>query len=392
MNTDILLPEVQAFINAHLKTALPTLILKGSPFDTVSIQELATQIQSKQKSQEKLPSWSTTTNIYYPPKVHIEQTSSELTAAYKASLVSGNTLIDLTGGFGVDSYYFAQKFQKIIHCEVNSQLSKIVAHNYQQLNKDTIETHAIDGVHFLKHTKESIDVIYCDPSRRDDANTKVFLVEDCTPNIIAHIDFFLEKANTVLIKLSPMLDLSLAIEALKHVSEVHIVALHNDVKELLFLLTKENTPTVGITCINLKKKTQEQFSFAYRSNTAQASYSLPKKYLYEPNAAIMKSGGFTEVAVQLGLDKLHQHSHLYTSDALIDFPGRVFEIEAIHPYDRKKLKKRFQKANITARNFPKSVAQIRKETQIKDGGIHYLFATTTLDQQRIVLECRKLIS
>ena len=390
MNTAILHPKVQQYIVANLKSDLTKLILKGSPFDGLSIQELANQIIAKQKSEQKLKTWFSTENIYYPPKISIEQTSSEITANYKSTLIKGISIIDITGGFGVDCFFFSKHFTDVIHCEINEDLSTIVKHNYQQLNIKNIETISGDGVEFLQNTATTFDCIYIDPSRRNDTKGKVFLLKDCLPNVPENIDFLFTKTTQILLKNSPILDISSAISELKFVKEIHVVAIKNEVKEVLFLLEKNYKGDIQIKTINIQKEDTQRFDFKLKE-AVTSIYSVPLSYLYEPNAAILKSGGFHQISKQLNLFKLHQHSHLYTSEKLIDFPGRSFKIETVINYDKKKLKKLLtvKKANITTRNFPKTVAQIRKETHIKDGGSSYIFFTTDNKNELKSIICTK---
>ena len=390
MNLAILKPEVQEFISKNLKIEITKIILKGSPFEDIESKELANQILAKKKSEKKLPTWFSCKDIYYPNKISIEQTSSELTAAFKAKIVTGNSIIDITGGFGVDSFYFSKHFKKVIHCEINSELSTNVKHNYQQLNAKNIETNAINGFDFLKETNDTFDCIYIDPSRRSDVKGKVFLLKDCLPYIPPKIDFFFTKANQILIKVSPILDITNTINELKNVKSVHIVAVHNEVKELLFLLEKNYAESTNIIAVNIGKSKTDEFSFEYKSKET-SNFSEPLSYLYEPNSAILKSGGFHQISNKYNVHKLEENSHLYTSESFIDFPGRAFKIVDILSYDKKKLKKLFSKskANITTRNFPKTVAQIRKEINIKDGGTNYLFFTTTINKNLKVIICQK---
>ena len=391
MIQSILKKEVQLFIQENLKANINELILKGSPFKDITVQELANQIIAKQKSEKKLSVWFNSKNIYYPPKLSIEQTSSEATAVYKSKILKGDSIIDITGGFGVDCFAFSKQFKKVTHCEINKELSEIVTHNYKQLEIDNIKTVAQDGLEYLKNTTQKFDCIYIDPSRRSDVKGKVFLLKDCLPNVPENIDFLFEKSNIILIKNSPILDITSTINDLKFVKEIHIIAVNNEVKELLFLLQRNNKELIEIKTINLLKNNTQEFDFILKKDNFE-SYSLPNNYLYEPNAAILKSGGFSEVSSKLKLNKLHQHSHLYTSDELFsDFPGRTFKIKEVFLYNKKRIKKQIalSKANITTRNFPKTVAQIRKETKIKDGGDSYLFFTTNLNNELIVISCAK---
>ena len=391
MNERILQQDIQEHINNHLKSDIHKLILKGVPFEGVTVQEVANQVICKQKSEKKLPSWFNTKNIYYPPKVSIEQTSSETAAKYKASLVSGNRLLDLTGGFGVDSFYFSSSFNTVDHCEIDANLSKIAAHNFKQLNKTNITCLAENGIEYLKKASNSFDVIYVDPSRRSYSKGKVFLLRDCEPNIPKYIDLLFNKTKTILIKNSPILDITSASKELKYVKEIHIIAINNDVKELLYLLEKEYNGLVSIHTINFSNKNIQKFNFVLNERSI-SNYQEPLDYLYEPNAAILKSGGFHEITTQLDVYKIHQHSHLYTSKKNIKFPGREFKILAVLPYDKKKIVKLLpnKKANITTRNFHKSVAQIRKELKIKDGGDDYLFFTKNIHDKLSCIYCKKL--
>lgn len=391
MNLNILNDDVQQFITDNLKSEITKLILKGSSFKSISIQELANQIIAKQKSEKKIPTWFSKKNIYYPPKISIEQTSSEITAKYKTNLVSGDSIIDITGGFGIDCYYFSKQFKEVTHCEINDELSTIVKHNYQQLKVNNIETFSGDGIEFLKNLNQNFDCIYIDPSRRNDLKGKVFLLKDCLPNVPVNIDFLFSKTNQILIKNSPILDITSTINELKFVKEIHIIAINNEVKELLFLLQKDYNKEINIKTINFQKRKTQEFNFNF-NNKLNSLYSEPLTYLYEPNATILKSGGFHQIPKQLGIFKLHKHSHLYTSKELIDFPGRSFKVENVFSYDKKKLAKFLpdKKANITIRNFPKNVAQIRKETKIKDGGKVYIFLTTDLNNKLKSIICKKV--
>lgn len=391
MNLAILQQPAQAFIKEHLSIQTATLVLKGSPFETIAIQELVAQIDSKKKCETKLPTWFKTAGIYFPNKVNIEQTSSEITAKYKANLIEGNTLIDITGGFGVDSFAFASKFKQVIHCEINQELSKIAAYNFKVLECRNITTLAVDGLQYLKETKLHFDWIYSDPSRRSENAKRVFFLNQCQPDLTQHLDLLFEHSNCILIKLSPLLDLTKTINDLKFVKEIHCIAVQNEVKELLFILEKNYQKAIAIKTINFDKQKIHKFDYQFNS-TSEVNYSFPLKYLYEPHAAIYKSGGFNQISERFKLFKLHPNTHLFTSDNLIEFPGRRFKILKQLPYQRKLLKKEIptNKANISVRNFPETVAQIRQKTGIKDGGNQYLFFVTDSSEHHIVLLCEKL--
>jgi 16S rRNA G966 N2-methylase RsmD len=392
MDNTILSDEIQEFIDKNITTDISKLALQKGKFPNIDWKILLNQIAAKQKAKTKLPTWFSAKKIYYPSKISIEQTSSEKTAEYKSTLVSGESLIDLTGGFGVDDYYFAKKINKVVHCELNSELSEIVKHNCKSLDINNIECFSSDSTSVLKELNQQFDWIYIDPSRRNDAKGKVFMLKDCLPNVPDLLDFYYEHSNNIMIKTAPILDISAGISELQNVKKIHVVAVENEVKELLWVLEKNYDSAIQITTVNIRKTENEVFSFSLNKNEKTAAFSLPRKYLYEPNSAIMKSGGFDEVGVFFNVEKLHQHSHLYTSDDLFDFPGRTFEIESVRNYDKTSMKQFLsnKKANITTRNFPETVEYIRKKWKIDEGGILYCFFTTDVNNNKIVLLCKKL--
>ena len=392
MNYSILNIEIQEFINNNLDSDIHPILLKGIHFEDVETKEIIEQIEAKKKCQKKLSTWFETDQIYYPNKLNIEQCSSELTAQYKAQLISGQSIIDITGGFGVDCFYFSKQFKNVTHCEINNSLSEIVTYNNKQLGITNIETLNIDVINYLNSSDKEYDWIYVDPSRRHDAKGKVFFLKDCQPNILEHLDLLFEHSSIIMVKTSPLLDISAGINELKHVKEIHVVAVNNEVKELLWILEQGFDGEISIKTVNLKKVSQEYFNFSFdNEDTSEVKYSLPLAYLYEPNSAILKAGAFNSVSKQFGLYKLHKHSHLYTSDTLIDFPGRCFKIEKVIPYSKKQLQKeKITQANITTRNFPETVQQIRKKFKIIDGGDSYLFFTTDSNNEKVVVIAKKL--
>ena len=392
MNSTILNIEIQKFINANLDSDISSLLLKGITFKYVDFKYVIEQIEAKKRCRKKLPTWFNSENIYYPNKLNIEQTSSEITAKYKADLVSGKSLIDLTGGFGIDAYYFSKEVKEVTHCEINSELSEIVKHNYKALNVSNIDCFSESGIDILKRLDQPFNWIYIDPSRRDDTKQKVFLLSDCTPNIKTFQDLFFKYASNVMIKTSPLLDLSATLLDLKHVKEVHIIAVNNEVKELLWILERNYEDPTVVKTVNLQKDTIQNFEFIFEEeHNANVQYNQPLSYLYEPNSALLKSGAFSSISDILNIPKLHKHSHLYTSEDVIDFPGRRFKIEKLIPFNKKSFaKEKIYKANITTRNFPLSVNDIRKKLKIKDGGDHYLFFTTDIANSKIIIFCTRM--
>jgi len=393
LNKAILNTGSQDYINKNIDGDIMSVLLGKPNFDGISQKELAEQIEAKKKCQDKLTTWFNTPNIYYPNKLNIEQTSSETTAAYKAQIVDGKSLIDLTGGFGVDSYFFSKKIETVLHCEINPELSAIASHNFKVLGQENIECFPEDGISFLKKSTRNFDWVYVDPSRRSEKKGKVFLLEDCLPNLPENLPLLFDKTQNILVKTSPLLDIKMGIETLDFVKEVHVVAVQNEVKELLFILENGYTGGIQIKSIDLRPEQNNGFNFLWEEEPhIQVHYGEPASYLYEPNAAILKSGGFKSVAKAYNLKKLHPHSHLYSFSELVDFPGRRFKIQQVLPYSKKSLKSMgVSKANITTRNFPLSVAEIRKKHKIKDGGSRYLFFTRSINDALLVLDCKKVV-
>lgn len=389
---NILDTPLQNFITENIGNDISKLALQKNPFPEVAWIVILNQIAAKTKAKDKLPTFFETENIIYPSKISVEQTSSEKTANYKSTLVSGESLIDLTGGFGVDDLFFSKKINHVIHCEVNADLSEIVKHNFKILNAENIQCFTGDSLAVLKSLNKKFDWIYIDPSRRNDLKGKVFMLKDCLPNVPDLLEIYFSHTDNILIKTAPILDISAGLLELPNVKCIHIIAVDNEVKELLWELSKDFMGNTLIKTINILNEKSIPFDFELNKNFNNPTFSLPKKYLFEPNSAIMKSGGFDEISIHYKIDKLHPHSHLYTSDEIIDFPGRIFKIENAIPYNKIEMKLFLEnkKANITTRNFPDSVESIRKKWKIKDGGNTYCFFTTDMNNHKIVLICTKI--
>ena len=391
MNTALLRPEVQEYLSSHQDTILDKFIFKGSPFPDVTIQELAQQLDGKRRAKIKLPLWYETPGILFPPKLNLEQTSSALTASYKSELVQGDSLIDMTGGFGIDSYYFAQKLKEVHHIEMNTEVSAFAKANFETLKTTNITSVCEDSITYLKKCKGTFDTIYIDPARRDDVKGKVFKLSDCVPDVRLHLDLLLEKGKQILIKTSPLLDITAALKELKQVSEIHSIAIKNEVKEVLWRITPAVNEEIKVITVNQNgKQVDKTYCTLQELQNATATYAEPKQYLYEPNATLLKAGAFNWISEHYSLLKLHPHSHLYTSDSMKQFPGRSFKIIEVLPFDNK-IKKQLllKKANITTRNFKLTVAALRKKLNIKEGGDTYLFFTTDCNEKQIVIVCQK---
>lgn len=383
--------DLKQFINDNLKQDINNLALKKNPFQDYEWSWILNQIQAKQKAEKKLPTWFANDDVIFPSTLSIEQTSSETLAQFKSALISGENLIDLTGGFGVDDFYFAKRFKKVIHCEFQEDLSAIVQHNFKVLNVENIQTVSGDSISYLEKSTEKFDWIYIDPARRDDKKTKVFLLKDCTPNVVELHDLLFEKSDNILIKVAPLLDISSILNELKNVKTIYAIGLQNEVKELLIVLEKGFIAQPELIAVNISNDGfihQDTFSL---NDAIDSQLSLPLNYLYEPFSSYLKIGVYNHLAIKFKVQKLHKHSHLYTSNELIDFPGRSFKIEQVIPYNKKEIKfLENTKCNITTRNFPLKVEEIRKKHKIKDGGDVYAFFTTDLNNDKMVVICKKI--
>jgi precorrin-6B methylase 2/rhodanese-related sulfurtransferase len=387
-------PELH-FISEHLQKHPAELMLQASRYPNLPVTELVQQIQARQKAMSKLPSWANNTALIFPANISVEQSSSEATAAFKATLIGGKLLVDLTGGFGADSFYFSKSFEQVIHVEQNHELSEIASYNFKTLGADNITTIATTAAAFLDSFTGKADVLYLDPARRGGRSEKLHLLQDCEPDILNILPLLLQKADKVLLKASPMLDIDLAVSQLDKVSKIWVVAAQNECKEVLYLLQQTPPTQLVREAVNIKADgSLSHYSFTLEQEKSIVPvYSDPLTYLYEPNAAILKAGAYKSLAQHYKVSKLHPNSHLYTSETIVqDFPGRIFRCETVGRYNKKELVKQLplKQANITVRNFPDSVADIRKKTGIREGGKHYLFFTTDMHQKPIVVYCRKL--
>ncbi len=410
------------FVRENREGDVRQLALKGAQGENVDIAWALDQISGWQSACTKLPEWAAADGIIYPPHLSMEQCSSEQTAKYKVKVVDGlrspsnspegeRSLIDLTGGFGVDFSYMARGFQKAVYVEHNPELCEIARHNFPLLGLENAEIVCGDGVEYLKTITSPPSppegrglLIYLDPARRDIHGKKTYAISDCTPDVVALKDLLLEKANNVMVKLSPMLDWHKAVEELGEVQEVHIVSVDNECKELLLVLRgvsgkDQETRRTRVCCVNLQSHGRiEEFDFDNTSLSSNHSSPIGEVrrglYLYEPNASLMKAGCFDELAERFGVNPIASNSHLFVSESLKkDFPGRIFQITAVSSMNKKALRENLQgisKANIAVRNFPLSVAELRKRLKLADGGDIYLFATTTAEKEHLLLFSKKV--
>ena len=390
------------FIDAHVDADVNKLALQKSKFKDIDFEFAIQQIHGRQKTRDKLPYLGNVPCFVFPPSLALEQCSSEITAQYKRDVINDifcldarpcvSTVADLTGGFGIDTLSFAQSFQICHYVEPQQSLCDIMAFNSKLLHLDHIQIHQSIMEDFIQKM-DGLDVIYADPSRRDTHGSRVVGLEDCSPNILLYKDLLLRKSCLLMLKLSPMLDIKRALAQLPETCEVHVVAVDGECKELLFLLSKNKTEDVKFVTANLKNDQCEQFCFTAREEAeALPRYAKEvKKYLYEPNAAILKAGAFKSLAVRYGLEKLHPHTHLYTSDTQLEtFPGRCFQVvKVLSVKDALQLKNEMSKANVSVRNFPLSADELRKKLKLADGGEVYLFGTTIEKDRKVVMLCQK---
>ncbi|GHV58355.1 hypothetical protein FACS1894182_10270 [Bacteroidia bacterium] len=388
--------ETRQFIRKHRSEDVQQLALQFKPDQNagVDLTTVLNQIAGRQAIEHKIPSWHERDDLVYPVRLSLEQCSSEATARYKASLLSGHSFADLTGGFGVDTAFIAARFSQADYMEQQAELVNIARHNFDRLGLNYIQTHNTDGLIFLK-TMQPVDCVYLDPARRSSTGKKIVRIEDADPNIVAIQDLLLAKAGTVAIKLSPMLDIHAARETLKNVCQIHIVSVENECKELLFLLRKDFSAEPAVCCVNIGKTNIQSDIFTLPEEKANAIpyTSNVEEYLYEPNVSLLKGGFYKSLAIRYAVNKLHPDSHLYTSASPVpDFPGRIFHVETVSSFNKKDLKELLQDvshANLSIRNFPLTVEQLRKQLRIKEGGNLYLFATTLSNGRHVLLTTKK---
>ena len=383
--------ETRQFITTHIASDVNDLALKKAPIG-VDFDLALRQIAGRQLLKKKVPSWSENDDLLFPVHLSVEQCSSEMTAEYKANLLEGNTFADLTGGLGVDCHYISQHFENSIYVEMKPELCDLAKHNFAVLNNET-KVNNETAEEFLNRC-EPMDCIFLDPARRDQYGRKTVSIADCTPNVVDLQDTLLQKARRVMIKLSPMLDISKALSELRNVKEVHVVAVANECKELVIILESGFSAPIRVACVNLSTN-QPAVSFIMdEENESQLVLADGvSNYLYEPNAALMKAGCFKLLCQRFGVYKLHKNSNLYTSKHFVsDFPGRIFEVESWAPYNKKvkqTLLSDVEKASLATRNFPLSVAELRKTLKLADGDEVFVFATTLRSDNKVIIRTKK---
>ena len=423
------------FIREYRERDIRQLALQANRFPDVDMPYALDQIQGWQIVRRKLPKWAACDGVIFPPHLSMEQCSSEPTAQYKLNLAmewtsrvesselrvenselstqncrrqqfktqnstikTSTRMTDLTGGFGVDFSFTSCAFAAATYVERNEQLCRIVDHNLPLLGLDNVTVVCADAVEYLA-TLEPQTMLFLDPARRDEHGAKTVMLADCTPDVVQLLPKLLEKSRFTILKLSPMLDWHKAVDDLQGtVREVHIVSVGGECKELLLVLSTVVESELKVYCADLSTASGSSSLFVYTpGSSAPVANSKLKtqnsKFVHEPNASIMKAGCFDELAAAYGVSPVSRNSHLFLSDEPIeDFPGRSFVVERVTTMNKSELRKALvgvEKANIATRNFPLSVAELRKRLKLKDGGDVYIFATTTAEGEHLLLISRK---
>lgn len=396
----------EEFIKQHRHDDVRALALRKAE-EGVDIKWCLQQIEGWQKACEKLPQWAEVDGLWYPPVLSMEQCSSELTARYKADIVSHllpecserRCFADLTGGYGIDFSYMASLFATSVYVERNAELCRIAEHNFSLLKLASSSVVCADSTEFLYQRIAPCNLIYLDPARRDDVGRKTVAIADCTPDVVQLQDRLMEVGRYGMVKLSPMLDISAALSVLRHVSEVHVVSVKGECKELLFVLDKlyEGQPVYYAVNLGLSDQvftcTHEEKNRALLQVASEHVASASATCIYEPHASILKAGLQDVLCERYAVEKLHPMSNLFVSSSPVqNFPGRGFEIVASCGFGKKELRAMLAgvaKANITVRNFPTSVAELRKKLRLAEGGDVYMFATTMADGSHRLIRCIK---
>ncbi|MDD3033730.1 MAG: SAM-dependent methyltransferase [Bacteroidales bacterium] len=388
------------FINEHAEDDVYGLLLKSDHFPGIDVRAAATSIVARKKLIQKVPDWAVVNSLFFPKTLNAEQASSWLTARYKQRFCDGNVTVDITGGYGVDSYYLSMVSSELHYIEADQEIFEATKHNFNTLG--------IKNVIFHNHTVKSgtlsglglptASLLYIDPARRSESSKRLFAFDDCNPDILNIKDDLFLISRTILVKASPMLDITESLRLIPEICEVHILSVNNECKELLFLIKKgrdnsiENLP---VFTVNYNKRCDEIFNFNFneeKESNPEYIHEAPLVYLYEPNSSIVKSGAFSTIATSFNLRKLARHTHLYSSDTKISgFPGRVFNVIDSIEYKKKNipgLREKYPKANIATRNFSLTPEELKRVLGISDGGDFYIFGCTTGDK-RVLIVCKK---
>lgn len=388
----LLQKNIREFIEEHANDDEKVLLLKHKNIFDVPASLVAWQIVGRRKAKIKIPLYYNTRDILYPAGLSVEQSSSEETAIFKAHVLEANlkshaTLVDLTGGLGVDSFFLSKSFEHVTCVEPNAELIEYTKHNHQLLGAENIRHINATAEDFLSSLSQKVDCFFIDPARRTASDKKVFRFADCEPNVVELLPKIFSHSDYVMIKAAPLLDLLEGIRELKHVKHVWVVAVKNEVKELLFLCEKNLSTEPTVSAVNLESN-HEPFEFTTSDEKRiQSHFSDPLQFLYEPNASILKAGAFKLIGKRFNLTKLSVNTHLYTSNELVNnFPGRIFKVGALMKSDSKEIAAKFpdQKANIITRNYPLTPVELKKKLNLQDGGDKYLIGCSGEKQKFLI--------
>jgi len=397
---ELLLSETQLFVRENEFTDARDLVLKHTKIYGVPVAIVAEQIIGRRKAKEKIQTYYGADCIVYPPAINLEQCSSETTALFKCSVLNeeldkSSTFADLTGGLGVDSYFFSKYFNGGFYVEPNADLLEIARHNHQQLGATGITYVNTTAENFLSSSSQFLDFFFIDPSRRTSDNKKVSSLVDCEPNVIHLIDNIFSKTKLLLVKASPLIDIQQVMNELQSIKKAFVVSLDNECKEVLFLCEKNFAGEPEIVAVNISRNVKfDTLSFRFsEEKAANVSFSDPLTYLFEPNSSILKAGAFRCISERYRIHKIHPNTHLYTSDEIIrDFPGRTFRVISEVKPDAKIIKKHFPegKANVTTRNYPVSVKDLKAKTRLIDGGNRFLIGFSGI-QKKFLIAAEKVV-
>ncbi len=401
--------KTEKFILEHRNDDVRQLALRRQNTEGVDMAYALQQIDGWQRAKTKLPTWAATSGMVFPPHISMEQCSSEATATYKQKLAKGAKMADLTGGFGVDFSYMSRNFSHATYVEQQEHLCKTAQHNFKVLGLNNTSVVCTDAETFLHSLNEKLDLIYLDPARRDSNGKKTYAITDCTPDVVRLMPTLLSKAKKIIIKLSPMLDITEAANQLGCIDEVHVISVKNECKEMLLVADTENRrSTIKIVCVNDEStytadETHEGRKGKYAQQPIATTPPAAGDMLLVPNASVMKAGCFSSLTNRFDIQKLDPNTHLFIaknadfientqSTLLYTFPGKTYQISAVSSMNSRELRNNLYgitHANIAVRNYPMSADQLRKKLKLKDGGDTYIFITR-MAQKHIAIITKKL--
>ena len=387
------LEATMAYIARHAEADVNQLALRREGTERVDMAFALRQISGRQVARRKLPLWAACDDIVYPSHLAMEQCSSQFTAQYKAKLVLGDSLLDLTGGLGVDFSFMSHGVAHATYVEQNETLCHAARHNFKALGMTNVEVCHSQAEQYLAQHHDTYGTIYLDPARRDSAGNRTYAIADCTPDGSALAPLLLERSQRVVVKLSPMLDVTAVVRQLPAVTQVHIVSVDNECKELIAVMEHGGVDAVTVVCMDDDQRMSYRLGDTCPQPEEWNGEMAEPMFLYEPNASLMKAGCFAEVAHRYDLRVVSHDSHLMVSDRRIEnFPGRHFEIEQVTSLNKQALRSVLQgieRANVAVRNFPMKAPELARRLHLRDGGNHYIFGTRLANGKTALIICHK---